>query len=183
MSELLGRGGYHSRTDITPAVQTIYDAFAAACDEYGVDRNNEPDITADDDALVRRKVALACYAAKHDIYAGDIISATDALLVEVQLSDGPAAAEAGVVTLPVGKRIMGRFTGPVTGPLPDEAYALVGDGMQDPPYGVGLVLDNCEVSGGSEPVDTELFAGRRVIIALGTIGLRVQKYHLADTSE
>ena len=75
---------------------------------------------------------------------------------------------------------MGTFVAPTIGPMPDESHALAGDGDKLPPIGVGMVMENVMVIDERYRVETDVFADRAIIVALGTVGLKLDKYYFLD---
>lgn len=85
----------------------------------------------------------------------------------------------GVTSIGGDEKIIGSFMSPVIGPLPDEVSVLTADGTTPLPMGVGLrVSDPVLVDKYGEP-HSDFFKGD-VVIALGTVGLQLERFHFLD---
>lgn len=165
---------YHPES-ITDVGELMYSTFVELCAENGVDVNAEHQ-SVDDYGDIVEMLQLVAYQMKGRVWPGDTISASTAIILDMRGEDDDAA---GVIGIPSDEQIVGTFVSPVIGPMPDEAHALAGDGEAVPPIGVGIALENTVTIDEHGTVHEGEFQGT-VIIALGTIGLTLQRFHYYD---
>lgn len=73
---------------------------------------------------------------------------------------------------------------PAVGPLPDTLFAVTGGEIDTAQISVGLIIENPRiVDTETGEVSREMFAGNRVIVALGVVGLELHKYVFIDQPE
>lgn len=173
---LFGQHRPNFTTPITDVGQAIYDKFVELCGIYGVDINR-PDQTPEAFEEIQQEIAVFVYGLKREIWQGDTISTQHALVVDMRREEDDAM---GVVGLSDGEALVGKFVGPVIGPMPDEMSALTRGELGDPPIGIGLMLEHPVIIEESGEAHADAFDGSKVIVALGTIGLSLHKITYQD---
>lgn len=160
---------------ITDVGEKMYEAFVKLCQENGVDVNAHLQ-SVDDYGNITEMLMLIAYQLKDRLWPGNTISASSAIILDMRGEDDDTA---GVIGIPKEEKIIGTFVSPVIGPMPDEAHALAGDGDALPPIGVGLAIENAVTVDEYGETHEGEFTGP-VIIALGTIGLTLQRLNYYD---
>lgn len=150
----------------------IVDAFGEICKEHGVDPNLPPTSVAQYNGI-GEDLAAEVYGLKKEIWAGDVITATDALLVDMGNGEDDCMHVVGVFG---GDKVVGTFSTPVVGPMPDETHAIMLQDTVEPAMGVGLVLESPVIIDANGDVHTDVFEGRGVIVSLGVAGTKLTKY-------
>ncbi len=161
--------------DITTVAERLAVLFTEGCQAEGLDNNaSEQDHDAYDQ--VNREITMGLWSMRDMLSQGDTVGVTSALILDIR----PDTNDADVVTLPANHSLLGTFVAPTIGPMPDESHALAGDGDKLPPIGVGMVMENVMVIDERYRVETDVFADRAIIVALGTVGLKLDKYYFLD---
>ncbi|NCU37501.1 hypothetical protein EOL96_00335 [Candidatus Saccharibacteria bacterium] len=159
-------------------VTAIHSRFVELCARYRVDPNRPDDTNKALFAMIEDELALEVYNMNKKIKFGDTIAVSSALVVDLR-DDGD---EPGIFTVNADHKLTGTFVRPVVGPLPDDAYVFNDDDDALAPIGVGLCLsDLILVDETGESHHNE--CGKYVVVALGTIGLLVEKLHFQDDPE
>lgn len=157
----------------------IHDEFARLCRQYGIDLSDPNlDVATFDD--VQQELALFVYGLKRELWYGDTVAASSALVVDLRRDEDDSM---GVVGIAEVEAVVGAFGGPVIGPLPDDVHAMTLGESGDPAIGIGLVLEQPIVVDETGEAHHDAFEGKQVIVALGTIGLKLQKIVYRDKSE
>ena len=176
---LFGQDRPNYNTPISDVGQAIYEKFIELCGEYGVDINR-PELTPEAFEEIHQEIALFVYGLKREIWLGDTISVQQALVVDMRREEDDAM---GVVGISDGEALVGKFAGPVIGPMPDEMSALTRGELGDPPIGIGLILEHPVIVEDSGEAHADVFDGSQVIVALGTIGLSLHKITYQDDQD
>lgn len=162
----------HEEVAIDAVGDRIHQTFQRLCEEFGIDPNH-PRV----DPLVWQELgqlfALEVYGMKRELWEGDIITARSAIIVE---NDGVDQSVSDVVGLSDGDRLIGKFYAPIIGPMPDDMTVMTRGEAGFPPVGVGLLLDDPVMIDDENQLHTDPFSTRRVIVALGTMGLKLGKH-------
>ncbi len=159
--------------DISDVGESLHETFMSACQEAGVDTNAATH-SGDDYLQVSHEVLYACYALKNRLFANDVVQSDRGIYTEVR-ADG---AEAFV--LEPGEKLVGHFTAPIVGMLPDEAYFLTRDKTRPIPACVGLRLESPVILKETGEVEERFAPDTIVVITLGTVGLQLKKFHFAS---
>lgn len=161
----------HTEQPLDEVVHKITDAFQRICKEHSVDPNTT-ESSAEEYVAISKELAIAMYRLKKELWPGDIITATDALVVDMAGDDNTM----DVLGLFGGDRVIGTFCTPIVGPMPDETHAIMLGDAIEPAMGVGLMIENPIVIDGHNEVHTDAFRGDRVIISLDVLGNKLAKY-------
>lgn len=164
---------------LTDVGEDIHREFLALCAEHSIDPNTAMAEFADLND-VAQEIALLVYAMKDRLWLGDTIAASRALVLD--LGDEDDEGMISVTSIAEDHTLVGAFGGPVIGPLPDEALALTGDGDAPIPIGVGLRLEHPALMDASGELDLDVFDGD-VVVALGTIGLKLERLRFFDQQD
>lgn len=154
----------------------IHQTFLDLCKVHNVDVNSHEQsyqlYTA-----VWQELALSVYALKNRLWPGDTIRASGAIVLDLGSEDD---TKIGLYSIGGSEAIVGRFHSPIIGAIPDEALLLtMGEGTDSnkSPIGVGLALEDAVVIDEFGDVHYDMFEGKNVVIALGSVGLSLEKLH------
>jgi hypothetical protein len=161
------KGAYYS-VPVDGALQEIVDGFREFCHNIGVSPNDDTfhDVILDQ---IQEHVVIEAYSIRDELAAGDVVSATRATVIDTQ-------NDSGVDFIGDGQRIQGEVVGLTVGMVPDDVSVLTLNESGKVPLGVGLIIKDPVVI--EEEGTPEVFGQdtKTVIIALGTLGLRVNKH-------
>lgn len=170
-TDTYGTSRPYYRESITDLGECIHESFAQLCHEQGVDVNAELP-TTEEYGDIGELLALLVYQMKGRIKYLDTVAATSAIVLDLRSEEDDAM---GVTTIEPEERIVGSFKGPVIGPQPDEAHALLADGEAPLPIGVGLRLGDVVFVDRYGEFHEDFFTGD-VIVSLGTVGLQLERF-------
>ncbi len=150
-------------------LQKVVDGFHAYCRDRGVDLYDDY-LSGDTLDQLSEYVAREVYNIHKQLVVGDTISATEVMIID--------STDAEVIRVDDGLRIQGEFESPVLNPMPDDfSAAIFNEGEPiHAPLGVGLIIQDPVIighDGSREPLES---GAGRVIIALGTSGLKIDKH-------
>lgn len=172
----------YQEIDITSAADKIHETFQKLCAEYSI---NPADLDISPELFdeIDNELAVAVYEMKKQPWAGDTLAAQQAIIVDVEAIDENEPG-VDVVGISDGTRLVGEFVAPAVGPLPDTLFAVTGGEIDTAQISVGLIIENPRiVDTETGEVSREMFAGNRVIVALGVVGLELHKYVFIDQPE
>ena len=164
---------------IQDVVDEITDAFRRACAMVGLDPNTagvgDPRWGSIEDEVSR----VACSLTDR-LKAGDVITASDAIVVEIPGDGGELEGVESIVTPPEHQVVM-QFIAPIIGRMPDEAFVFTGVENGYAPYGIGFLAQNpAMIDGRGKTLEGE-FRTDTVVVVLGTLGLYVEKIHYDES--
>lgn len=151
----------------------LVDVFNEVCEDYSVDPNSMQ--APEKYSEIGDIMAAEMYGLKKELYSGDVIAVTNTMVVDI------AGTQEGeglrVLAIPEGIKIVGTFSTTVIAPMPDEVNAVILDNSSPPAIGVGLLISSPVVMGRNGEVNTDIFAGRSVIVSLSPATIELSKYH------
>jgi hypothetical protein len=164
------RGRFYT-VPLEAEVSALVEGFETFCRQQRLDLMR-PDITPEDLAELDQHIALEMYALRRSLQPGDVVSARGALIIDM---DSDEEGGVGVDYVPENQCVQGILLSPVIGQMPDDFFAVTQDEAPHAPIGLGLMIADpiiIESSGERAAIaDDE----RRVIIVLGTLGLKMEK--------
>lgn len=165
------RGAYYM-APVSDELAGVVEGFQDFCRVIGVTPYDE---SFRDGVLDRisQHVAIEAYSIKKSLAIGDTVSATFATIIDRE--DDYAVDYVGE-----GQRIQGEVEGITIGTIPDDVNALTLEESTHIPLGVGLIIKDpviIEADGSREQLGVDT---RSIIIALGTLGLQVDKHFYQD---
>lgn len=165
--------------DIDSIGEQIYSEYERLCRLHRV---NVSDADADPQsfAAIQEELALFVYALKEQLWLGDTLAVSSALVVDLRREEDDSV---GVVGISESEVVVGTFGGPAIGPMPDDVHAMTLGESGDPAIGIGLLLEQPMVVDETGEAHRDAFESRQVIVALGTIGLKLRKIVYQDTPE
>ncbi len=166
-------------TAIDDVGRAIYDEYHELCGIYGADVHN-PERTPEAFSQVQDEIAIFVYNLKRDLWSGDTVAATHALVVDMRREGDDSL---GVVSLSEGETLVGKFARPIIGPMPDEMSVFTLGESGDPPIGIGLMLERPLIVEETGEAHADVFEGTEIIVALGTLGLSLHKITYRDDLE
>ncbi|MBC7764511.1 hypothetical protein H7Y29_02245 [Microbacteriaceae bacterium] len=164
-------GAYHV-VPVSAELEDLVNGFQDFCRNIGVSPYDE---SFHDSVLdqITQHVAIETYSIKDALTVGDTVSATFATIIDRE--DDFAVDYVGD-----GQRIQGEVEGITLGTIPDDVNALTLEESTHVPLGVGLIIKDpviIEDDGSRERLGPDTHS---VIIALGTLGLKVDKHFYRD---
>lgn len=152
----------------------IHSAFLRLCNEYHIDPNDYV-VGSDPDTFERlcSDLRLEMYGVRSQLWEGDIVTARGAVIVDQQ---GDSKEMLDVIAIKQTERVIGRYRGPALGMVPDDVMVMTKGRLGDTPFGVGLLLDE-PMFVNAQNEATRPFDGDHIVVALGTLGLRLGKYY------
>lgn len=165
------RGAYYV-VPVSAELEGLVNGFQDFCRNIGVSPYDESfhDFVLDQ---ITQHVAIETYSIKNTLMVGDTVSATFATIIDRE-------DDFAVDYIGDGQRIQGEVEGITLGTIPDDVNALTLEESTYVPLGVGLIIKNpviIEDDGSRERLGPDTHS---VIIALGTLGLKVDKHFYRD---
>ncbi len=164
--------------DVSDVADVLYDTFVRACQaaEADIHAEEQEDDTYDQ---IGQEIIYACMALKKRLFAEDVIASDRGIYVDAR----ERAGEYHAFTLEPGEKLVGRFVSPIIGRLPDEAYYLAKDSAKVLPVGVGLRIEEPLVMTETGEAEERFADDSVIVIPLGIVGLRLEKFHFRSDLE
>lgn len=170
------RGPYFVRP-LQDEMTSIVTGFYEACDETRLDLMR-PNLLPHDLEAIQEQVRLRILALREKLQIGDTVSVSNALIIDM---DDDEEGSDGVITVTDDQRVQGTFITSAIGVMPDDFYAAAHMRSEQAPLGVGLMISDPVVVDARGERHSNVFSGKRVIIVLGTLGLKMDKlYYQSD---
>lgn len=164
----------HIEDSLDEVADEIHSIFTDLCQEHGINPNTLKSLNnayAQISQDFNEKVAHL----GDKIEYGDIIVAHDAVLLE--LGD-----RMRILSISGDSKLVGTFVAPITGPMPDEADAIILNGPKELAVRVGFLLVDPILINQTGEIEHHAFESNQVIVTLGITGARLAKYSFPENS-
>ena len=162
----------HTEQSLGSVVKTLNSTFENECREQGINPNAATPGTTEYD-FVREAICEIMLKLKSELWSGDVVAATDVLVIDSALSD---ESSMHVLGLYGGDKIVGTFGTPVIGSMPDETNAIMLTRDDALAMGVGFLLEDPIVIDSEGNVYANVFGGKQVVVSLNVLGCKLTKY-------
>lgn len=147
--------------------------FKEECVEQGIDPN-AADSSAEQYMAVSEAVCVEMYGLKGELWFGEVVTASDALVYEPNLIRRENTMR--ITGVFGGDKVIGIFRSPVVGQMPDETHAITVGETDDVGVGVGFILESPVLVDSEGNVHLDVFNGEPVIVSLSLESSKLTKY-------